>query len=85
MLPAETALLLSPEFLFPALSTSDTLGRRLTESGMAWDGRQAPPHALVGTLFLLQVCTNVNVYGVDPPAADGGTGGGARGDGGGGG
>jgi hypothetical protein len=47
------------EFLFPALSTCDTLSRRLTEGGLAWSGRQAPPDALVGVLFLLQVCNNV--------------------------
>lgn len=98
VLPAETALLLSPEFLFPAMSAYDTLGRRLTESGLAWSGRQAAPDVLVGTLFLLQVCTNVNVYGVDPSYADaenkkkrgfgdvaggpGGAGGGGTGDGG---
>ena len=81
VLPSETALLLSPEFLFPALATYDTLGKRLTESGMAWNGRQASPDALVGVLFLLQVCTNVNVYGVDPPTDDGTRGGGERADG----
>ena len=73
VLPAETALLLSPEFLFPAMSAYDTFGKRLIDGGMAWDGPQAPPSALVGTLFLLQVCTNVNVYGVDPPTEDGTT------------
>jgi hypothetical protein len=46
----------------------------------------------MGVLFLLQVCSNVDVYGVDPPAADGTAagagdsgGGGGGGDGGGGG
>jgi len=90
VLPAENSLLLSPAFLFPALSTYHALGARLTAEGLAWGGHQAPPDALIAVFFLLQVCTNVNVYGVDPPTADGTgadgfDGGGAEGGGGGGG